>query len=52
MREPHKWSNLKGCCASRFMWGCPSPLTFNQQSVMAWVIAHQPSWIVIASVVR
>ena len=50
--EPLEWSNLKGCWAGGFTCGYPSPLTFTQQSVTAWAMAHQPSWIVIGSVVR
>ena len=35
-------SNWKGCWASRFTWGHPSPLALTQQSVMAWAMALLP----------
>ena len=43
MGEPLGWSNLKGCWAGRLTCGCPGPLAFTWQSVMALAIAHQPS---------
>ena len=52
MGEPFEWSNLKGCWAGGFICGCPGPLSFTRQSIMAWAMAHQPSWIVIGSVAR
>ena len=43
MGEPLGQSNLKGCWAGGFTHGHPTPLTFMQQSITAWVMAHQHS---------
>ena len=45
-------SNWKGCWTGRFKQGCPGPLTFTWQSVMAWAMALLPSCIVMGSAVR
>ena len=44
------WSNLNGCGVDRFTCGCPGPLTFIWDLVMARTISHQPSWILKGSV--
>ena len=38
--EPPVQSNLKGCWVDGFTHGHPGPLTFTQQSVTPWAIAH------------
>ena len=45
-------SYLNGHGVNGFTHGCPSPLTLIQHLIMAWAIAHQPSWMVRGSVAR
>ena len=46
------WLYLNGCWVNRFIHRCPSPVPLIQCLVMAWAIAHWPSWMVKGSAAR